>query len=36
VDRLVQWCHYGPPRARVHGVMVLVEEPIGEAGFRVK
>jgi acylphosphatase len=36
VDRLIQWCHSGPPRAKVHGVMVLVEEAIGEAGFRSK
>jgi len=36
VDRVVQWCHYGPPRARVNGVSVMVEEPVGEQGFRVK
>lgn len=36
VERLVKWCHYGPPRARVHGVMALAEEPVGEAGFRIR
>ena len=36
VDRVVQWCHQGPPRARVDGVEVQVEAPIGESGFHVR
>jgi acylphosphatase len=35
VERMVAWCHLGPPRARVTGVEVTEEAPVGEAGFRV-
>ncbi len=36
VDRLVQWCHQGPPSARVEGVAAVEEEPTGEfSAFRV-
>jgi acylphosphatase len=36
VERIVAWCHEGPRRARVDEVEVTVEEPLGEAGFRVR
>jgi acylphosphatase len=36
VDRVVRWCHEGPRRAHVERVEVLVEEPVGEAGFHVR
>lgn len=36
VDRMVAWSHEGPPRARVDGVEVVAEPPVGEAGFRVR
>lgn len=36
VDRVVQWCHEGPSHARVDGVDVQVEDPIGESGFHVR
>jgi acylphosphatase len=35
VDQLVQWCHQGPPHARVTGVEVRAETPEGLAGFVV-
>ncbi len=36
VDRVVRWCHDGPSRARVDGVEVCTEEPVGLAGFSVR
>jgi len=36
VDRVVRWCHDGPRRARVEGVEVTAEEPVGETGFGVR
>jgi acylphosphatase len=36
VDRLVSWCHEGPPRARVDRVDVTLEEPVGEQRFAVR
>ncbi len=35
VERVVTWCRVGPPHARVAATEVHVEEPVGEAGFRV-
>ena len=35
VERMVAWCHVGPPRALVTGVQVTEEPPVGEPGFRV-
>ena len=35
VEEVVAWCRQGPPRARVDGVDVVHEEPVGEPGFRV-
>ena len=35
VGRMVDWCHRGPPSARVDGVEVSDEEPQGENRFRV-
>jgi acylphosphatase len=36
VDRVVQWCHHGPPRAHVDRVEVRLESPVGESGFHVR
>lgn len=36
VDAMVAWCREGPPYARVEGLEVIQEEPLGEAGFRVR
>jgi acylphosphatase len=36
VERLVAWCRTGPPRALVTGTETHVEEPLNEAGFRVR
>jgi acylphosphatase len=30
VDRMVRWCHQGPPAARVSGVEAFEEEPLEE------
>lgn len=30
VEKMIAWCHQGPPRARVEGVEVQWEEPRGE------
>jgi acylphosphatase len=30
VDRLIAWCHHGPPASRVDNVSVSWEEPTGE------
>jgi acylphosphatase len=35
VERMVQWCHQGPPRAVVDEVEVTTEAPEGVAGFRI-
>jgi len=32
----IEWCRVGPPSARVDGVSVDWEEPVGEVGFRVR
>jgi acylphosphatase len=36
VDRVVQWCHDGPSRARVDRVEAHDEPPVGETGFHVR
>jgi acylphosphatase len=36
VDVVVGWCRRGPRRARVDGVDVVDEAPVGEQGFRVR
>ncbi len=36
VDAMVAWCREGPPYARVEHVEVTPEEPLGEAGFRIR
>jgi acylphosphatase len=36
VGRVLRWCRAGTGRARVDGVEVLDETPVGEAGFRVR
>ncbi len=33
IERMVAWCRVGPSRARVTGVDVVSETPVGEAGF---
>jgi len=35
VDQMVDWCRRGPDHARVDGVEIADEQPVGEAGFRV-
>jgi acylphosphatase len=35
VERMVDWCRTGPPRARVVDVEVVDEEPTGERGFTI-
>ena len=36
VDEVLAWCRRGPGRARVDGVEVVGEAPVGEQGFRVR
>ena len=36
VERMIDWCHAGPPRARVDGVTTERIATIGEPGFRVR
>ena len=36
VERMVSWCHDGPPRAHVAGVEITSESPVGEVGFRAR
>jgi acylphosphatase len=36
VDAMVAWCREGPTYARVEHVEVIPEEPLGEAGFRIR
>jgi acylphosphatase len=36
VERVVAWCREGPARARVDGVEVRSEAPVGESGFKVR
>jgi acylphosphatase len=33
VDSLVEWCHKGPPLARVDAVEIVSEPPEGASGF---
>jgi acylphosphatase len=36
VERLVTWCRTGPSHARVDAVATADENPVGDAGFRVR
>ncbi|HEX6329765.1 MAG TPA: acylphosphatase [Actinomycetota bacterium] len=36
VDGLVAWCRHGPDLARVDGVEVVAEQPLGDVTFRVR
>ena len=36
VESMVEWCRRGPSGAGVEAVDVEREEPVGEAGFRVR
>jgi acylphosphatase len=36
VRAAVDWCRRGPPGATVDSIEVDFEEPVGEAGFRVR
>lgn len=36
VERMVDWCRRGPPRAVVTRVEVFDEPPVGESGFDVR
>ena len=35
VERFLEWCRVGPPRANVIGMTITDETPIGETSFRV-
>lgn len=35
VERVLAWCHQGPPRARVDDVVVTAQQPEGSGGFAV-
>jgi acylphosphatase len=36
VDQMVAWCHHGPARAVVTGVVATDEEPRGDGWFSVR
>ena len=36
VEKAIEWCHRGPPLARVDRVEVEYEEPQGETEFRIR
>ena len=36
VEKIIEWCHRGPPLARVDRVEVEYEEPQGETDFRIR
>ena len=36
VERMVAWCHEGPPRARIDAVNTERIATVGEPGFRVR
>jgi acylphosphatase len=36
VEKIIEWCHRGPPLARVDRVEVEYEEPQGETEFRIR
>jgi acylphosphatase len=36
VERMVAWCHTGPPRARIDAVNTERIATVGEPGFRVR
>ena len=35
IQKMIEWCHHGPPMARVDKVEIKEEEPQGENGFRI-
>jgi len=35
VEKLTEWCHHGPPEARVISVVPRDEPPAGLTGFRI-
>jgi acylphosphatase len=36
VDSMLRWCEQGPAEARVDGVDVTWEQPVGDAAFEVR
>ena len=36
VEKIIEWCHRGPPLARVERVEVEYEEPKGEERFEIR
>jgi acylphosphatase len=36
VERMVEWCHDGPPRAKVERVDVVTIEPTGDGRFQIR
>ena len=35
VQRMIEWCHRGPPSAHVWNVTVVAEGPTGDGGFTI-
>jgi acylphosphatase len=33
VQSVIDWCHQGPPHARVVSVDVIDQQPVGDSGF---
>jgi len=36
LEKMIEWCHHGPPLARVTKVEIKYEEPKGEKEFRIR
>jgi len=36
VEKMISWCHDGPPKARVDNVVVKKQQTIGFKGFSIK
>ncbi len=36
VERMIGWCHHGPPMAHVRQVIATEEAPVGDSGFQVR
>lgn len=36
VEEMLAWTRHGPPAARVTGISIYDEEPVGEKGFTVR
>lgn len=36
IERIIDWCHSGPPNSRVVGVEIIEEPVSGESGFMIR